>query len=64
MFAPLDDTQYQQRANELCFCCSTSIGVSRYRSPLENIAYEFLFISPVVPNISYTSYLDGVQDGR
>ena len=41
----------------LSFVRLTISGVSMCRSPLENVAYEFAFISPVVTSMS-SSYLD------
>ena len=38
--------------------------VSRWRSPLENVAIEFVPPSPAMPNMSCSSYLDNFCDGR
>ena len=37
---------------------------TRRKSPYKNIAYEFVLTSPTVSNISFSSYLDGLQEGR
>ena len=39
-------------------------GVSLCSSPLENVAYEFVLTSPVVPSIRCSSFLESFRDGR
>ena len=40
-------------------CRSANTSTSVRRSPLENIAYEFVLASPAVPHMSCLSYLNG-----
>ena len=45
----------------LSSCWSANTGVSMYWILKENITYKFFLTSPAVPNISYSSYLDGCE---
>ena len=46
------------------FCWLTNTGVSICRSPPENVAYEFILTSLVVPSTFCSFYLSGLWDGR
>ena len=45
------------------FCWSTNTGVSICRSPWENVAYDFILISPAASWMFCTSYLGSFWDG-
>ena len=44
------------------FCWSTNTGMSMRRSPLENVAYVFVFTSTTAPSTSCSFYFDGLWD--
>ena len=44
--------------------CSANTSMSMHRSPLENIAHQFVFTSLAVSNIYCLYYLDCLPDGR
>ena len=46
------------------FCWAANTGVSTCRSPLENVTNEFVFTFPAVPCMSFSSYLDGLWNGK
>ena len=45
-------------------CWSANTSVSMCRSPYENVTCQFDLISPIVPSISCSSYLDCLWVGR
>ncbi len=58
LVSPLDVLQCSYRPDEYKFKWLVKSGVSMSRSPLKNIAYEFVFTSPAMPSISFSSCLD------
>ena len=58
----LDGTQCLHKAY-VSHCWTAKTDISMSRNPW-NIACEFAFISSAVPIMSYSSYLNGLWDGK
>ena len=60
----LDITNVSTELMNISFYWIANTGMFVYWNPLENVSFEFVFISPTVPNMSCSSWIVCEMEGK